>query len=72
MDEDLKKEIREKLIALRLENGLSQTEVGKLVGKSKTAVASWEQGLSMPDIVTLKRLAMYYNKTMNYMYGDEE
>ena len=72
MDEDLKKEIRERLIALRLENGLSQTEEGKLVGKSKTAVASWEQGLSMPDIVTLKRLAMYYNKTMNYMYGDEE
>ena len=72
MDEDLKKEIREKLIALRLENGLSQTEVGKLVGKSKTAVASWEQGLSMPDIVTLKRLAIYYHKTMNYMYGDEE
>lgn len=72
MDEDLKKEIRERLIALRLENELSQTEVGKLVGKSKTAVASWEQGLSMPDIVTLKRLATYYHKTMNYMYGDEE
>ena len=72
MDEDLKKEIRERLIALRLEKGLSQTEVGKLVGKSKTAVASWEQGLSMPDIVTLKRLALYYQKTMNYMYGDEE
>lgn len=69
-DEELRSRIRDVLVNLRTEHELSQTEVGKIVGKSKTAVASWEQGLSLPDLVTLKRLAIYYNKTMDYMFGD--
>ena len=69
-DDELRSRIRNVLVSLRTEHELSQTEVGKIVGKSKTAVASWEQGLSLPDLVTLKRLAIYYNKTMDYMFGD--
>lgn len=70
-DKDMRDNIRRILIELRTENELTQTEVGNIVGKSKTAVASWEQGLSLPDAVTLYRLAKYYGKTMDYMYGDE-
>lgn len=70
--DDLRNKIRQTLIDLRIEKGLTQTEIGKIVGKSKTAVASWEQGLSLPDPVTLKKLALFYGKTMNYMFGDEE
>ena len=69
MDLTLRDKIRVTLIELRNEYGLTQTEVGKIVDKSKTAVASWEQGLSLPDAVTLYRLAVYYGKTMDYMYG---
>lgn len=69
-DDELRSRIRDVLVNLRTEHELSQTEVGEIVGKSKTAVASWEQGLSLPDLVTLKRLAIYYNKTMDYMFGD--
>ena len=72
MEDDLREKIKNRLIELRTERELSQTEVGKIVGKSKTAVASWEQGLSLPDLVTLKRLAIYYGKSMDYMFGDEE
>ena len=70
--DDLRNKIRQTLIDLRIEKGLTQTEIGKIVGKSKTAVASWEQGLSLPDPVTLKKLPLFYGKTMNYMFGDEE
>ena len=66
---ELRDKIRVILIELRTSNQLTQTEVGKIVGKSKTAVASWEQGLSLPDAVTLHKLATYYGKTMDYMYG---
>ena len=48
-EEKLKNKIRSVLVECRNERKLTQTEVGKIVGKSKTAVASWEQGLSMPD-----------------------
>lgn len=70
IDYDIKTKIRNTLIELRIESNLTQTEVGKIVGKSKNAVASWEQGLSMPDVETLHRLAVYYQKTMDYMYGE--
>lgn len=69
---EIRDRIRRVLINCRNEKQLTQTEVGKIVGKSKTAVASWEQGLSMPDVATLYRLASYYNKTIAYMYGEKD
>ena len=71
-DELIKKKVRNALLECRTANNLTQAEVGKAIGKSKTAVASWEQGLSMPDAATLYRLAAYYDKTIAYMYGEEE
>lgn len=69
-DEAIKNRIRNTLIELRTRENLTQTEVGALVGKSKNAVASWEQGLSMPDAVTLYHLSIFYGKSMGYMYGE--
>lgn len=68
----LREKIRKRLIQCRTDNQLTQKEVGNHVGKSKNAVASWEQGLSMPDIVTLYNLAEYYEKTLDYMFGGDE
>ena len=73
-DRELRDIIRSNLRRLREENQKTQSEIAKLVGKSENAVGSWEQGLSLPDIVTLARLAKYYNKTIDYMYqkGDKD
>jgi len=68
----IKGKIRDVLIECRTNRGLTQTDVGEFLGKSKTAIASWEQGKSMPDASTLYRLAQYYGKTIGYMYGEEE
>lgn len=64
--------IKNNLIECRIEHDMTQTDVGKLVGKSKNAVASWEQGLSLPDITTLYRLSQYYKKTLDFMMGVEK
>ena len=64
----LKKTIRKNLIELRNKRGLSQAEVGSVVGKSKNAVASWEQGLSTPDATTLYLLSKFYNVSLDYFY----
>jgi len=69
-NKEMRDKIRNILIELRTENGLTQGDVGNLVGKSANAVASWEQGLSLPDAVTLYKLAKHYNKSMDYMYGE--
>lgn len=71
-DDEVRKNVRARLIELRKANNLTQTEVGNIVKKSKTAVASWEQGLSIPDVETLFELSRYYGKTISYMYGYPE
>lgn len=70
-NEELRENIRKRLIECRKEKGMNQTEVGLIVDKKKTTVATWEQGKSLPDIETLYRLARYYEKTLAYMYGEE-
>lgn len=71
MEDYIREKVRETLVKFRLEAELTQTEVGKQIGKSKTAVASWEQGISSPDIVTLYKLARIYGKKISEMYGEE-
>lgn len=68
----IRERVRNNLIELRVSHELSQQDVGDICGKSKNAVASWEQGLSLPSIATLYRLAKYYGKTLDYMYGEEK
>jgi transcriptional regulator with XRE-family HTH domain len=45
--------------------------LAKIIDSKETTVASWEQGKSLPSVDMLYRLAKYYEKTMDYMYGDE-
>lgn len=69
-DYEIRQNIRDNITNLRIESGMTQTELGDLVGKKKTTVATWEQGGALPDAPTLYRLATYFNKTMDYMYNN--
>ncbi len=71
-DYEIRKIVQNRLVECRIEANLTQKEVGDLIGKKPTTVASWEQGLSSPDIDTLYRLTKYYNKSLAYMFGEEE
>ena len=68
-DFEIKQIVRERLTECRLEANLTQKEVGEIVDKKPTTVASWEQGKSLPDIETLYQLTVYYGKTIDYMLG---
>ena len=69
-DDEVRQIIRNNLKTLRIENKKTQADIARLTGKSENAVGSWEQGLSLPDIVTLQKIATYYHKTIDYMYQD--
>lgn len=60
------------LIECRKEKGITQAELAEHFEVKPTTVASWEQGKSLPSISMLYRLAKYYEKTINYMYGEKE
>ena len=64
--------IRKNLIRLRTEHKLTQTEAGKIVGKTKHGVASWEQGVSLPDPAVLFQLSKYYGVPMEEFYKGTE
>lgn len=68
--DELRDIIKANLIDLRTKKNLTQSKLAKLVGKSANAVASWEQGLSLPDITTLYNLSKFYRVKMEYFYED--
>lgn len=70
-DYEIRQIVQTRLVECRLEANLTQKEVGDLVGKKPTTVASWEQGKTLPDIDTLYRLTKYYGKTLDFMFGEE-
>lgn len=52
-DTVIRETMRKNIIAKRQELNLTQTELAEKVGLKKNTVASWEQGLSSPDIDTI-------------------
>lgn len=70
VDYEIRTKVMNILIECRKEKGISQKELAKIIGLKETTVASWEQGKSLPSIDMLHRLAKYYQKTMDYMYGE--
>lgn len=59
----------ERLKKLRCENGISQEEFAKIIGKSRSSVAGYEVGDRMPDSNTLVYIADYFNCTLDYLFG---
>lgn len=70
-NKDLETRIRFNLISLRMKAGKTQADIAAETGRSINAVGSWEQGLSLPDIYTLYKLAKFYNVKMEYFYEND-
>ncbi len=47
----------ENLRRLRLEKGLSQLQLSKMIFADRSSVARWENGSRIPDLILIKRLA---------------
>lgn len=56
----------ERLRKARLDAGLDQVKVGKLLGKTQSYVSKIESGQRRIDVVALKELARIYKKSFNY------
>ena len=71
-NDELRNNIKINLINLRKKKDVTQVKIAELMNKSSNAVASWEQGLSLPDVTTLYKLSKYYGVTMEYFYLNHE
>lgn len=60
--------LSDKLLKLRLNNNLSQTEVAKAVGTTRQTISNYERGISIPDAYQIMNLAKVFNISMNELY----
>lgn len=54
---------------LRKEKGLTQAELGDLLGVSNQAVSKWEMEMTMPDVMLLPEIAKVFGVDLNDLYG---
>ncbi|MBE6836306.1 MAG: helix-turn-helix domain-containing protein [Ruminococcaceae bacterium] len=64
-----KNEFSERLYKMRTDKGLSQKELGDLLGVSNKAISKWENGEAMPKTETMLKLAEIMNIDGNELLG---
>lgn len=52
--------IRENIVKLRNQNGLTQEELARIAGVSRGAVSQWEGGFSEPRMGAIERMAQHF------------
>lgn len=62
--------IAENIKRIRLEHGLSQSELGKIAGVSDKAVSTWELGLKTPRMGAVEKMANYFGITKSTIVDD--
>ena len=63
---------KDRLRELRLEKGISQNDLGKILNVSKMAISHWESGHSEPSITQLIILANYFEVSVDYLVAKED
>lgn len=58
-------DISDTLIELRKKRGVTQKELGKVLGVSNKTVSKWEKGSIEPDVASLLNLSKYYGITVD-------
>ena len=61
----------ERLVELRTEKGLTQSELGEMLGVSDAAISKWENGEAMPRLAKLQQLADVFDVSVNELATGE-
>lgn len=56
---------------LRKQKKLTQVEFAQLMNVDQSTISKWEQDKTIPDIQTLKRLAEFFNVSVDYLLGKD-
>ena len=65
--DDMKQIIAQNIANLRIGKRMTQLELAETLNYSDKAVSKWERGESLPDIITLKRMADLFGVTVDYI-----
>ena len=62
----------ERLKELRIEAGMSQTELASVLKISQQAIYKYENGLAEPDIAKLVEIAYFFGVSVDYLIGNSD
>ena len=68
--EDIKNLLSKNLLTLRKSRNLTQLELAQKLNYSDKSISKWEHGDAVPDIEVLKRIADFYDITVDYLISD--
>ena len=60
-----------RIVQLRKEYDLTQSELGKQLGVSNRAVSKWENGISNPQIEIIYKMCKMYGKDLDFFFEEE-
>ena len=58
--------------SLRIQNGMTQEELGKLINVTKVSICCYEKETRIPTLETLLALADVFKVDINYFLGSDE
>ena len=64
--------IYDKIKLLREKRGITQSELAKRLGITRSGVNAWEMGLSVPSTQYIIELALYFGVSIDYLLGLSE
>ena len=64
-------ELKEKLVALRKEKGLTQLAVAEKLDVSRQAISRWESGIALPSTDNLRCLSSLYEVPTDYLLKED-
>ncbi len=59
----------ERVKELRLEHGLTQDKLGKIIGVKNFSIYSYEKGRACPEMKSLVKMAEYFDVSLDYLAG---
>lgn len=62
---------KETLVKLRKERNLNQQDIADLFNVTVQAVSKWENGDSIPDIITLEKISNFYGLSINELLNGD-
>ena len=65
-------ELHERIAVIRKTKGLTQGQLGELVGVTRQAVSKWESGQAVPDALTIAKLCQELNLSADYVLLGKE
>lgn len=64
-------ELKEKIVALRKEKGLTQLAVAEKLNVSRQAISRWESGTALPSTDNLRCLSSLYEVPIDYLLKED-